>query len=1059
LEIERDGDTVPLSGRQRALCTVLLLNANRVVPVEGLVRRLWHERPPAAGEARVRSLVAEIRRALGPTGPDVVLTRSPGYLMRAERAQLDLFEFEDALNLGYQAASRGNWTEALHHHERALSLWRGEPFPDLPVSAEARRFVELRTTALEGRVEAHMALGRHGSAIAELARLTQEYPLRERPHELLMRALHEEGRTAEALEVYARLRRRLVGELGVEPSAEIGALQRQLLVGKGRKGQPKQRNALAEEAPAPRQLPPVTPHFVGRKTHLRRLEAWRREGGRLMLIVGPAGAGKTTLALHWAHQVAHHFPDGQLVLDMRGFDTGEPMTPEEALPLLLQGLGREPGDIPVTLDAQVALYRTLLADRAVLVVLDDVADRSQVRQLLPGTARSLTVVTSRSRLSGLVTLDGARSVTCDVLDATDSIELIGNAAGAERVSAEPEAAAQLAHLCGHLPLALCVAASWICDDSPGSISRYVHDLVERGRLARLHVDGDEHVAVRTALDLSYDTLPAIGRRVFRLIGLLPGTGRSASAIAAAAGLGVTELDDAMRTVARVHLVAAAGAGRYTWHDLAHEYAHQRMTQEDTRAERDAAGRRLLDHYLHSMVNAARAAGLYVPQLPLGAPLLGSDPLSFTQSEDVFAWFDAEWGDIASAIGHVAEDGPRRYAWYLVDAMQDFLHHRRPMSDWMRLAKLALTAAQQDDDPMGQAAMHLSLGYALWRVADLKGALSQYESACRLARRAEWPQGEARALHAMGTAVKQLGNPALALSHYHSALSLYRETGYSWGEGSILSNMASAHLVLGDLAQADDALAGALPLTRGRNLHLHALGLVNLGLVRQKQGRLAEAMTALDESLEVSEQTGSSYAKAVTLETAGLVHLDANRYEEAITAFDHAMEIAERVENRNCQVACLVGLATARMKLRRVEEAVEHLAVARVIAEEIGTSVSLAEVLLAQATADRLRGRPQEALAFLARAARIAAEGAPLTLPRVLCTEALVLLDLGRNGTAAVRAREACRVAAASGQRLVQARAMRVLERCHSAMGDTEAAQTERERANSLFSLLGVVEAD
>jgi tetratricopeptide (TPR) repeat protein len=312
---------------------------------------------------------------------------------------------------------------------------------------------------------------------------------------------------------------------------------------------------------------------------------------------------------------------------------------------------------------------------------------------------------------------------------------------------------------------------------------------------------------------------------------------------------------------------------------------------------------------------------------------------------------------------------------------------------------------------------------------------------------------------MGTAVKQLGNPALALSHYHSALSLYRETGYSWGEGSILSNMASAHLVLGDLAQADDALAGALPLTRGRNLHLHALGLVNLGLVRQKQGRLAEAMTALDESLEVSEQTGSSYAKAVTLETAGLVHLDANRYEEAITAFDHAMEIAERVENRNCQVACLVGLATARMKLRRVEEAVEHLAVARVIAEEIGTSVSLAEVLLAQATADRLRGRPQEALAFLARAARIAAEGAPLTLPRVLCTEALVLLDLGRNGTAAVRAREACRVAAASGQRLVQARAMRVLERCHSAMGDTEAAQTERERANSLFSLLGVVEAD
>ncbi|MFI1923208.1 MULTISPECIES: BTAD domain-containing putative transcriptional regulator [unclassified Streptomyces] len=1071
LDVEIDGRAVVLTGRQRALCAVLLLHANHVVSVDRLIQCLWDDRPPGAGAARVRALVAEVRRALGPAGAELLTTRRPGYVIHAGPDELDLLAFENLIRDASRAAADGDWRAARRHGEQALALWRDEPLADLSEvavrEAERQRLAELHLVAREGVAEAGIETGRHREAIAELLRLTAAHPLRERPHGLLMRALHQDGRSAEALELYTALRRRMVDELGMEPSADLRDLHQRLLRGGGLSaGVPPERSAPASERPVPRQLPPTPRRFVGRDRELDRLDSCLRTSEPLALIVGPAGVGKSALALNWAHRVADRFPDGQLFLDMRGFDNAEPMTPGEALPLLLQGLGCAPRDIPLGAEAQTALYRTLLADRRVLVVLDDVADASYVRRLLPASAGSLTLVTSRDKLSGLVTLDGAYRVSCDVLDSAAALELISGAVGEEAVAADPQAAARLVELCDHLPLALCVAGSWI-GDRPGSIRAYVRDLADRGRLARLHVEGEESVAVRAALDLSYGALPDEARRAFRALGALPGTGRSVPAAAAAAGTDEHRLADLLRLAQRVHLLRDVEHGRPAWHDLVHEYARDRTTAEDSPAERAAAVTRVLDHYLQSVVNAAATAGLYVMRTRPPA-VDGSLPREFDGAEDAYAWFDGEWDDIAAAIGHAAEHGPAPYVWWLVDALQDLFHHRRPLSDWMRLATLAREVAARGGDEVGQASMCLSLGSARWRNGDLRGALTEYEEAERLARRAGWTYGEAGSLQGKGVTLKLLGELRRALPCYDRALALYRTLDNVRNVEIMLINTASLNLALGRLDAAEEAACAALDLIGDTVHHNRAMALVNLALVRHKQARFDEATAALRTCFLVSRDSGSTYTEAVALEALGRVRADAGRDDRALLAYEDALAVSRRVENRNCQVDSLVGVASVKLRAGRAEETAEHLDAAFEIAERTGHRAGLVEVLLARADLARAQGRPADALDHLERAERLASDGNPLTLPRVHLTTALTLLDTDADtdasngiGTDAVptRARDAATLAAAlardSGQRLLHARATAALARAHEAHGDTGAAHEARTEATALYAALGV----
>ncbi|MFJ7044746.1 BTAD domain-containing putative transcriptional regulator [Streptomyces sp. NPDC101112] len=1057
-EVEIGQRAIALTGRQRALCATLLLHANHVVSVDRVIHFLWGESPPTAGPARVRALVAEVRRAFGPTGADVLITRNPGYLMHAQQEQLDLLAFEALITDGSRSAARQDWAKAHDDHDRALALWRGDPLPDLPTAeAERQRLSELRIAALEGRAEANIALGRHRGAIVELLHLTAMHPLRERPHALLMSALHQEGRTAEALELYAVLRRRLVDELGVEPSEDLRSLHQRLLTGIG----PSRETVTVERRPTdsrvPRQLPRAPRRVVGRDRELRRLDDCRRNGEPLALVVGPAGVGKTALALHWAHRVAQHFPDGQLFLDMRGFDDNtEPMTPEEALPLLLQGLGCSPREVPLSVAAQQALYRTLLADRRVLVVLDDVVEADHVRQLLPSSRGSLTLVTSRHMLNALVTLDWAHRVSCEVLDETAALELISNAVGPEAVAADPESVSRLIDLCDRLPLALCVAGSWISARRPDSIKSYVRDLAERGRLARLHVEGEESVAVRAALDLSYGSLPEKARRAFRTLGLMPGTGRSITAAAAAVGMDPAQTADALRLAQRVHLLRDIDSGRMTWHDLVQEYARERVVAEEDPRERTSAVARLLDHYLQTIGNVARTCGLYVSrQHP--AAVDGSNPRTFDTAEDAYAWFDSEWDDMAAAIAHAAEHGPAAFAWHIVDGLMDLFHHRRPLSDWVRLAELARAAAERDGDVLGQAAMHLSSGHARWRNGEFRSALGHYERTEALARTAGWLYGEAAGLQGKGVSLKLLGEPRRALSCYARPISLYRLLGEWRGEVVMLINTASLNLVLGQLADAEKAVTEALAVIDGAVDHYHAMALVNLALVRQKQARFDEACAALRKSFVVSRDSGSVYAEAIALETLGRVQSDAGRDERALHAYEDALSVSQRSENRNCQVDSLVGLASVEARRGHVTEARRMLDAAKAIAEETGHRTGLVEVLMERAVVDCAAGDHGDALVHLERAAGLAEEGSPLILPRIRALAASALLEIGETAEALRMARQSADLSRDSGQRLVYARALTALAEIHRAKDDEGSAQAEQILADTLFAEIGTPE--
>ncbi|MCX5069032.1 tetratricopeptide repeat protein [Micromonospora lupini] len=1044
LEVSIGDRLLTLTSQQRTLCTALLLDANHVVSVGRLVDALWGDRPPVAAAARVRSLIAEIRRLLGPDAAGAVITRSPGYLISVDPARIDILEFEQSLEAATKAAALRNWVEALDGFDRALGEWRGAPIPDLAAAPERQRLEELRAVATEGRLEATIALGRHGESVAELTRLVRDHPLRERPHALLMEALYRDGRSAEALEVFSTFRGALVETLGIEPSTRLAGLQLQVLAGTlpdlapGRAAAPEP--TIGPGGPlVPRQLPAVTTLFVGRAEELGQLDELHRTGEPVVVITGPAGAGKTTLALRWAHASAGDFPDGQLFLDMRGFDGGERMGVAEALPLLLQGLGCRPQDIPPTLAGQTAQYHTLLSERKILLVLDDVADAGQIRDLLPGTTHSSTLVTSRDRLTGLAATTGARVLSCDVLAPGESVALIGRAVGAARTSAEPEAVARLVELCDRLPLALCVAASRIAEDAgPGSVGRLVSELVERGRLARLRVEGVEGTAVRSALDASYSVLSDAEKAVLRAVGLAPGTARSVAAVAAGSGLDAGTVEDALRAAARLHLVRQTGAGRFGWHDLIHEYVTQRLGLEETEGNRLAGLRRMLDHYLGSAVAAARVSGWYVPRPPLGPVDAIVEARRFSDPATAQAWFDGEWEDMAVVIAHVAESGPRRYAWLLVDALRDFLLHRRPAADYIRVAGTALLAAELDGDLLGQAAMRVSLGRAKWRIAELPGAFSEFSEAGRVAAYARWRAGQAQAVQGVGLVLKQMGHLKEAQAHYRQAAALYRELDDVRGEAACLNSLASAHITLGRLPEADEALTAALPLARRVDPHLRSLVLVNLALVNRERARFAPALSLLEEALLVAAETGSMYARAMIMEVFGHVHSDLGRSALARSAFAESIELAERAESQSCLVASLVGLANLDRAAGRITEARAQLAAAHRVADRLGLAESMTQVLIGEAAVRLTDDRPRAALPWLERAGELATASSPLDLPRVRLLESCALARLERLGEALAAAGEAARLADESGQRLVQARALNALAALHEATGGAAA---------------------
>ncbi|HEY1177020.1 MAG TPA: BTAD domain-containing putative transcriptional regulator, partial [Phytomonospora sp.] len=661
---------------------------------------------------------------------------------------------------------------------------------------DAARLDELHACAQEERAEVMLALGRHHTLLPELTALTATRPDRERPHAQLMLALFRCGRTEDALRAYRALRTRLAAESGLEPSPEVRRLHKDIL-----SADPALTLTAPPDPPARSQLPRGTGVFTGRDEQLRALDGVT---GGLVAVTGPAGIGKTALAVRWAQKLAPDFPDGQLFVNLRGFEPGP--ADDDHVPTVLTGLGVPPGEIPNDPEARRSLLRSATHDRRTLILLDNAADAAQVRPLLPGNPDCLVIVTSRDRLSGLVAIDGAHRLALDVLDTEAAVAVLAHVIGADRVRAEPRAAAELAEQCGHLPLALRIAAAQLADRPRHTLADYVAELAA-DRIGRLRIRGDRSADLRAALDLSYQSTPEPARRLFRLAAIVNApAGISIDTAAAITGTAHTDAEALIDDLASRHLLEPAASGLHVYHDLVREYGH-RLAADDP--ERDTAVGELLEHLLHRTLATVGGSHRVPPMAPPARPL---PPLAPDQAERRLA---VELPNLVAAVQYAEATGHGEAAWRLADALFTPLTGRTAASTRLAVAETGLAAALKQGDPLGEAAMRHALGIVKHRIGDLAGAGEEHALALTSYRSAGHRRGESLSLHGLA-AVRHLdGNLPEAIRLVREALAVDRETGDTAAEAEGLVNIAMARAQLGELDEALADLGAALALARAR----------------------------------------------------------------------------------------------------------------------------------------------------------------------------------------------------------------------------------------------------
>jgi DNA-binding SARP family transcriptional activator len=869
LLVRRDGVQLPVSpGNQRVLLAALLLRAGAIVQSDELATVLWGAAIPASAPAALHNTVMRLRRALGDSSRTMIIAHAGGYELDAAAGELDIVTFEALIESAKRDRQAGNYLEAAGRLQRALSLWRGHPLADICSDAlvlgEVARLEELRLRALDWRIDADLRLGRHAEVIPELRRLAAATPLRERFHALLMLALHRDGQQAAALAAFHDARAVLTRELGCEPGPELRDLQQQILTGSGgfNGGDPVQ----TVPAAVPRQLPFARPDFTGRRAELAALEgmtvvpeqgrepgpghrAPSAQGMVPIVITGTAGVGKTALAVHWAHGAANRYPDGQLYLDLRGHSpSGPPLQPADALRLLLDGLGLAAERIPAAPDAQAALYRTMLAGRRMLIVLDNVRDPAQVRPLLPGGGRCLVLITSRNQLTGLTAAHSAALVRLDVLSATESRELLGQRIGKRRTAAEREATAELAELCSRLPLALCIAAAQLAARPALTVSALTAELRDlRSRLDQLTTD-DPGTDARTVLSWSYSQLSPRAARMLRLLGVHPGPDISIPGAASLAGWPVPQARRALAELAAAHLVTERAAGRFDSHDLLRAYAAERARISDSAADRRDALIRVLDYYLHAGFAASIAVQPDRQRIPLGMLLPGVVAEQPGTRPEALAWLRAERRAIALAASAAAVAGLTAYAWQLPWVTALFLRRHGYWHELAETQRIAIGALTADD------------GRAF----------------CIGARRV------------LALAELRLGNPDAASACLRDALEIARLAGLTETEVRVRVDLAEVRRAAGDeqgsLAQARHALELARTIGPAET----ARGLANLGWLEAFHGRHELALQLCTAALSSGFADADERARACVMDSLGYACHQAGRYSEAVDWFSRAV---------------------------------------------------------------------------------------------------------------------------------------------------------------------------
>lgn len=942
-------EAVPLGGaKPKALLAALLLEHGRVVATSRLVDILWDEDPPETARALIQTYVSTLRRAFAKHGAgDIIATAAPGYVIRIEPETLDAVLFTRLLADGRDAAAAADHPRAADLLRRAGALWQGPALSGLDaaeLTAEAARLDELRTTALEERIAAEIAAGQWGDLVAELTVLIGRHPTNERLRGQLMTVLYRMGRQAEALACYREAREVLIDQLGVEPGPELNALHHAIL-----RGETEQLATATQSAdqtgpgtvhPVPAQLPPVPADFTGRTAEIEALVAALRPAGSApatQVIAGPGGTGKSTLAAAVAHRLAEHFPDGQLYAELRGMSDA-PIEPGEVLARFLRALGVDQSQLPEGADERADLYRTLLAQRRMLIVLDDARSEQQVRPLLPGRAGCAVVITSRDRLAGL---SGTALTDLRVLEPDEALLLLRRLAGDERVDEDVDAARRIVEYCGNLPLALRIVSARLAGRRALPLKPLADRLADESRRLNHLSAGD--VGVRSSIELSYRALDPQTRSTLRRLGWFGVPDFSPWVVSWLVESHLADAEELVEQLVDAHLVEFVGVDRmgglrYRLHDLIRLYARESAALEEPAQDLADAVARALRGWL-ALINrtAADSPPAEIRWRRPFSPHHVEDELTALVIADPWDWFEAEQSALASGV-------ERALALGLYDLVCEFASARNA-SAFMganrfeartRVIEAALTAARRagkphdeaviltelgqlryDQDRYTEARQHFRAALSLFRdLSDLPGqaaALAGLGIACRepgrFAEGVHFLDQAAALLHDAGDDIGigysrriagsvrlELGDYDGALADLTESLAAYRRAGSRLGEGHTLRTLGLYHRARDDWAQAEQLCRESAEIFHDLGDELmEAYAVRALAKTRLRQGHHAEALPRLEWALAVSHTMGDRWGQGATLRVLGQLHLAQRRLDLAEACFDAAHDIWQSMD--------------------------------------------------------------------------------------------------------------------------------------------------------------------
>jgi DNA-binding SARP family transcriptional activator len=925
LEVRADqGWTKIGAAKQRSVLATLLLRPGEPVSTDVLIDEVWPDKPPAKAANLVSVYVHHLRRRIGDADGKVLITRAPGYQVVLGPGELDADQFAGLVTEGRQALASGAPDRAVDLLTEALGLWRGPALADVPatslVAAEADRLGQSRLEALELRAEASLACGRFAEVLPEVRRLLADHPLQEKLWALQMRALYGAGRQAEALEVYEQARNKIADELGVDPGAELRQLYHQILNAEDVQAVIPAARAELVPGPVPAQLPADIRDFTGRSGQVEQLhELLAGADGedspgavRVVLVMGSGGLGKTALAVHAAHLLASRFPDGQLYANLLG--ATQPVAAAEVLARFLRDLGMEGHRIPLGEEERAAHFRTRLAGKQVLIVLDDARDAAQVQPLLPGSASCAVLVTARGTLPELV---GSEVIDLDVLPRPEARALFGVVAGEERVAAEPAATEAVLKACAGLPLAIRIAGARLARRGGGSVRALAERLSdERRRLDEFRMG---NLAVRASFEVSFTSLPgpaAAGgldpARAFRLLGLW--TGPSIGLPAAAGLLGEQEMAtaDALYVLVDAHLLESPAPEQYRFHDLLRVYAADRALTEEAEADRRGAITRVLSWYLYSAEAAARVISRQRRQVPLDPVPPTLHPLAFATLEEALTWCDHERLELMAATRLAAASGLHELAWKLPAAAMIFYSRRSHWADWVAAHEIGLASARAVADRLAEGWMLNNLGMA-YGVQRMEESVTYLEQALDLSRELGNGPAEAQAATNVANTYFRLGNYAEARIAAERSIDIERKVGNRFGEGIGLGILGGACREMGEFGAAIEFLQQALAISRELGERdFEAETLTDLGEAYLGLGQLADATNCLEDSLAIRESIGDRHGQAATLQRLGQANWRAGnlgkaraQLAEAIALYDDLRDHAQAADVR-AALAAMTG---------------------------------------------------------------------------------------------------------------------------------------------------------